>query len=76
MENPVHINGIEAFWIFTKRCLSKFNGVKRNIELHLKEYEWRYNLDIPQLIADLKLLIAKNKDFMVCGLLFLSDLNA
>jgi transposase-like protein len=23
-----HINGIEAFWSFTKRRLAKFNGVK------------------------------------------------
>lgn len=64
-ENSVHINGIEAFWSFTKRRLSKFNGVKRNFELHLKECEWRYSRDLPQLTADLKLLIAKNKDLMV-----------
>jgi len=38
----VHINGIENFWSFTKRRLSKFNGVKKNFELHLKESEWRY----------------------------------
>jgi len=38
----VHINGIENFWSFTKRRLSKFNGVKKNFALHLKECEWRY----------------------------------
>lgn len=38
----VHINGIENFWSFTKRRLTKFNGVKKNFELHLKECEWRY----------------------------------
>lgn len=38
----IHINGIENFWSFTKRRLSKFNGVKKNFELHLKECEWRY----------------------------------
>ena len=38
----VHINGIENFWSFTKRRLAKFNGVKKNFELHLKECEWRY----------------------------------
>lgn len=38
-----HINGIEAFWSFTKRRLAKFNGVKANFHLHLKECEWRYN---------------------------------
>lgn len=37
-----HINGIENFWSFCKRRLAKFNGVKVNFELHLKECEWRY----------------------------------
>lgn len=41
----IHINGIENFWSFTKRRLTKFNGVKRNFELHLKESEWRYGKD-------------------------------
>ena len=35
-------NGIENFWSFTKRRLAKFNGVKKNFELHLKDCEWRY----------------------------------
>lgn len=64
-ENGVHINGIEAFWSFTKRRLAKFNGVKRNFALHLKECEWRYNKTLPELIAALKLLVAKNKELMV-----------
>jgi len=38
----IHINGIENFWSFTKRRLAKFNGVKKNFDLHLKESEWRY----------------------------------
>ena len=38
----IHINGIENFWSFTKRRFAKFNGVKKNFELHLKESEWRY----------------------------------
>jgi len=42
-----HINGIEAFWSFTKRRLTKFNGVKKNFHLHLKECEWRRSI-IPQ----------------------------
>lgn len=40
--NGIHINGIENFWSFTKRRLAKFNGVKANFPLHLKECEWRY----------------------------------
>jgi transposase-like protein len=39
-----HINGIESFWSFAKRRLSKFQGVpKRNFHLHLKECEFRFN---------------------------------
>ena len=64
-EKTVHINGIEAFWSFTKRRLSKFNGVKKNFELHLKECEWRYNKPLPQLLAELKRLVSNNKDLMV-----------
>jgi len=41
----IHINGIENFWSFTKRRLSKFNGVKSYFEFHLKECEWRYGKD-------------------------------
>jgi len=33
IEKMVHINGIEVFWSFTKRCLSKFNGVMVNFKL-------------------------------------------
>jgi transposase len=39
-----HVNGIESFWSFAKRRMSKFNGVpKRKFVLHLKESEWRWN---------------------------------
>jgi len=41
--NGMHINGIESFWSFTKRRLAKFNGVKINFHLHLKESEWRWD---------------------------------
>ena len=40
--NGKHVNGIENFWSFTKRRLAKFNGVKKNFYLHLKDSEWRY----------------------------------
>ena len=60
-EKTVHINGIKAFWSFTKRRPGKFNGVKPNFELHLKECEWRYNRTLPQLLAALKLMVSKNK---------------
>jgi len=39
-----HVNGIESFWSYTKRRLTKFNGVrKENFVLHLKESEYRWN---------------------------------
>ena len=39
-----HVNGIEAFWSFTKRRLSKFNGLSDDkFLLHLKESEFRWN---------------------------------
>ena len=52
-----HINGIEAFWSFTKRRLAKFNGVKVNFHLHLKECEWRYNKPASFLAKNLLTLI-------------------
>ena len=61
----VHINGIEAFWSFTKRRLTKFNGVKKNFELHLKECEWRYNKSPRQLNQELRQMIRQNPFLMV-----------
>jgi transposase len=49
----IHINGIESFWSFTKRRLFKFNGVKSNFELHLKECEWRWSKEPKELRKDL-----------------------
>ena len=40
-----HINGIEAFWSFAKRRLSKFNWLTDGMFIyHLKESEFRWNL--------------------------------
>jgi transposase-like protein len=49
----VHINGIESFWSFTKRRLAKFNGVKGNFHLHIKECEWRWNKNFEFLCLEL-----------------------
>ncbi|QQS58943.1 IS1595 family transposase [Candidatus Peregrinibacteria bacterium] len=39
-----HVNGIESFWSFAKRRLSKFNGIaSHKFNLHLKECEFRWN---------------------------------
>jgi transposase-like protein len=39
-----HVNGIEAFWSYCKRRLSKFNGMdSEKFILHLKECEFRYS---------------------------------
>jgi transposase len=44
----VTVNGIESFWSFTKRRLVKFNGHMNNLNLHLKECEWRWNHSPPE----------------------------
>lgn len=39
-----HVNGIESFWSFAKRRLSKFNGVaSHKFHIYLKECEFRWN---------------------------------
>ncbi len=57
--NGVHINGIESFWSFTKRRLAKFNGTKRNFDLHLKECEWRWKRDEKELRENLISILKK-----------------
>ena len=52
-KNGTHINGIESFWSFCKRRLAKFNGYKKNFELHLKECEWRWRKDGNELELEL-----------------------
>jgi transposase-like protein len=54
VRDGIHINGIESFWSFTKRRLAKFNGVKKNFPLHLKECEWRWNKGFDTLISEIK----------------------
>ena len=55
-----HINGIESFWSFTKRRLAKFNGVKANFELHLKECEWRWKKDTDTLFKELSKILRED----------------
>ena len=57
--NGIHINWIENFWSFTKRRLNKFNGVKKNFHLHLKECEWRYDKETVELETELLILLYK-----------------
>lgn len=53
-----HVNGIEAFWSFTKRRLTMFNGVRKtHFEIFLKECEWRYNRKHDELETELKQLL-------------------
>ncbi len=56
-KNGVHVNGIESFWSFTKRRLAKFNGVKVNFPLHLKECEWRWGKSFHTLCQQLNRLM-------------------
>jgi len=55
--NGVHINGIESFWSFTKRRLTKFNGTKKNFHFHLKECEWRWRKTHQKLEKNLLILL-------------------
>jgi len=56
----VHVNGIESFWSSTKRRLTKFNGTKKNFELHLKECEWRWGKSYDQLEHELYLILKEH----------------
>ena len=43
-EDGTHINGVESFWSWTKRRLSKYNGMTKNqFSRYLIESEWRFN---------------------------------
>lgn len=57
VRHGIHINGIESFWSFTKRRLAKFNGCKKNFQLHLKECEWRWNKDFDTMYREIRKLI-------------------
>jgi hypothetical protein len=56
----VHVNGIESFWSYTKRHLARFNGIKANFELHIKECEWRWGKDPDTILAELKKLTVES----------------
>jgi len=62
-KNGTHVNGIESFWSFCKRRLSKFNGYKKNFDLHLKECEWRWKKSDEELETELIKIILKNIKF-------------
>ena len=43
-EDGTHINGVESFWSWVKRRLTKFNGMtKEQFKRYLLESEWRFN---------------------------------
>jgi transposase len=54
-----HINGIEAYWSYSRRRLAKFNWVSINFELHLKECERRYLKTDDEMCKELLKLIKK-----------------
>jgi hypothetical protein len=59
-DGQVHVNGIESFWSCTKRRLARFNGVKANFELHLKECEWGWGKDRDTILAELRKLLVSS----------------
>jgi transposase len=55
-----HVNGIESFWSFAKRRLSKFNGIaSHKFVLHLKECEFRWNYRGEKLCAKMAEVLKK-----------------
>jgi transposase len=55
-----HVNGIESFWSFAKRRLSKFNGIaSHKFNLHLKECEFRWNYRGEKLYAKMVKVLKK-----------------
>jgi len=55
-----HVNGIESFWSFAKRRLSKFNGISsEKFNLHLKECEFRWNYRKEKLYAKMVKMFKK-----------------
>lgn len=43
-KDGTHINGVESYWSWVKRRLSKFNGIPRkHFGRHMLESEWRFN---------------------------------
>jgi transposase len=56
-----HINGIESFWSYAKRRLSKFNGIPNHtFVFHLKECEWRFNRRNQDVYRELLKLLREN----------------
>ena len=54
-------NGIESFWGYAKKRLSKFNGIdKKMFYLHLKETEYRFNHRHGNLYLDLRKILRNN----------------
>ena len=62
--NGKHINGMESFWSFAKRRLAKFNGVKVNFVLHLKECEWRWHKTFTDLENELVLIVKQYEKWL------------
>ena len=62
--NGKHINGMESFWSFSKRRFTKFNGVKKNFVLHLKESEWRWNKSIEMLKNELIVIVKEFEQWL------------
>ena len=56
-DGPVHVNGIESFGSYTKRRFARFNGVKANFELDLKECQWRWDKNPDRILVQLKKLL-------------------
>jgi len=65
-QDGVHINGIEFFWSFTKRRLAKFDSIKINFDIHLKESEWYWRKkDFDNIMTQIKQMMIYNLIFNI-----------
>ena len=53
-----HVNGLEGFWGYLKRCLAAEGGIRRErLPRYLAEYVWRYNHHRVAITEQVKVLI-------------------
>lgn len=64
-DGVIHVNGIESFWSFTKRRLTKFNGVpKKLFPVYLLKSEWRFN-HRGDILKSMKKLIRNSRSALI-----------
>lgn len=61
VREEVHVNGIESFWSYAKRRVTRYNGIpKRRFPAFLLETEWRFN-HCATIEKDIRQLLTKHR---------------